>query len=335
MHYCDICKYYTEKASFLKKHLKSKKHIENNKIIKPIILNEIIPNVKPIENLEIKKNIKNIFNCSFCDNHYVYKSGLSRHEKKCNKKPIDIVILKENKQKDKEIKKLEKELINKLKKDMKEKDLKIKEKDLKIKELEKNNLQLINSNNNNNGNIINNIVINNNQNIINISKLDNLNLNFNNVIDITTFIDNFKEDKFGLNKKQTKTLLNNYGNSDIESLAESLFLYLKQSAVKQYKEIQGKDIKETDIILPFLLSDKCVREHFEKNINGLWVRIIIYDNLKKILDFIENLIYINHCKSLSLDTVKRKKIMNLLLKKSGYSNLIDISIPELYKAITD
>ena len=38
---------------------------------------------------------ENIFKCFFCDNQYVYKSGLSRHEKICNKKPIDIIILKE------------------------------------------------------------------------------------------------------------------------------------------------------------------------------------------------------------------------------------------------
>ena len=348
MHYCDICKYYTEKASFLKKHLKSKKHIlktESNKnieITENIEISNVIEPIKSIEPIEQTKIIENIFKCFFCDNQYVYKSGLSRHEKICNKKPIDIVILKENKQKDKEIKKLKKELISKLKKelkkelkkDMEEKDLKIKEKDLKIKELEKNNLQLI-KNNNSNNNIINNIIINNNQNIINISKLDNLNLNFGNVIDITTFIDNFKDDKFGLTKNETQSLLDNYKKFGITCFAEKLFIYLKESAIKQYKEILEKDIDENDVVLPFLLSDKCVREHFEKNINGRWGRIIIYDNINKILDFIKILIHTNHSQSLLLDTVKRKKIMDLLLKKSGYSNLIDISIPELYKAITD
>ena len=329
MHHCNICNYLTERASFLKTHLKSKKHIlksMNSEIDKSNEVIEIIETNEVIE--EIKKEDEDILYCSFCNKKYVHNSSLSRHEKICKKKPIDIVILKENKQKDKEIKKLKKELISKLKKDMKEKDL-------KIKELEKNNLQLINSNNNNQ-NIINNIVINNNnQNIINISKLDNLNLNFGNVIDITTFIDNFKDNKFGLTTNQTQSLLDNYKEFGITCFAEKLFIYLKQSAVKQYKEILGKDINENDIVLPFLLSDRCIRDHFEKNINGKWGRIIIYDNINKILDFIKIIIHTNHSHNLLLDTVKRKKIMDLLLKKSGYSNLIDISIPELYKAITD
>ena len=328
MHICDICNYLTENSNSFKKHLKSKKHILKTEANKNIEITENIEISNVIEPIEQTEIIENILYCSFCNKKYVHNSSLSRHEKICNKKPIDIVILKENKQKDKEIKKLKKELISKLKKDMKEKDL-------KIKELEKNNLQLINSNNNNQ-NIINNIVINNNnQNIINISKLDNLNLNFGNVIDITTFIDNFKDDKFGLTTNQTQSLLDNYKEFGITCFAEKLFLYLKQSAVKQYKQILGKDIDENDIVLPFLLSDRCIRDHFEKNINGKWGRIIIYDNINKILDFIKILIHTNHSHSLLLDTVKRKKIMDLLLKKSGYSNLIDISIPELYKAITD
>ena len=78
------------------------------------------------------------------------------------------------------------------------------EKDLKIKKLEKNN---------------------NNQNIINISKIDNLNLNFGNVIDITTFINNFKDDKFGLTKNQTQSLLDNYKKFGITCFAEKLFIY--------------------------------------------------------------------------------------------------------------
>jgi hypothetical protein len=149
---------------------------------------------------------------------------------------------------------------------------------------------------------------------------------------MTTFIENFKG-KFGLTEKQTETLLEHYKKLTIISFSKSLFYYLKKSAIKQYKEILGKDIDESDIVLPFLLSDRCMRDHFEKNINGQWYRVIIYDNIYKILDFVENLIYINHSKSLLLNADKKKKIINLLLKKSIYPHSIDISIPELYKAI--
>jgi hypothetical protein len=38
-----------------------------------------------------------------------------------------------------------------------------------------------------------------------------------------------------------------------------------------------------DIILPFLLSDKSLREHFEKSINGKWDKTTMVENIKKII----------------------------------------------------
>ena len=138
MHHCNICNYLTERASFLKTHLKSKKHIlkSMNSEISSEISSEIIETNEVIE--EIKKEDKNILYCSFCNKKYVHNSSLSRHIKNCKKKPIDIIISKEIKEKDKEIKKIKKELTDKLK---------IEKLKNKIKELEKNK----------NGNIINNI----------------------------------------------------------------------------------------------------------------------------------------------------------------------------------
>jgi len=322
MHHCNICNYLTDRASFLKTHLKSKKHIlksMNIEISEIDKINEVIEVIENSEinetNEEIKKEDEDILYCSFCNKKYIHNSSLSRHIKNCNKKPIDIIISKEIKEKDKEIKKIKKELTDKLK---------IEKLKNKIKELEKNK----------NGNIINNITNIQNNNIIHISRLDNLNLNFGNVINMTTFIENFKG-KFGLNEIETKKLLDHYETMSIEIFTKSLFYYLKQSAIKQYKEILGKDINEDDIVLPFLLSDKSIRDHFEKNNEGKWDRIILYANIQKILDYIVEIAYEHHEFNLNLFKPQRKKIIELLLKRSGYSNLTKISIPELYKTITD
>ena len=316
MHHCNICNYLTENLYSFKKHLKSNKHIlkmDNDNDIEITKTDEISKTDEVIKE-------EDILYCSFCNKKYVHNSSLSRHIKNCKKKPIDIIISKEIKEKDKEIKKIKKDLTDKLK---------IEKLKNKIKELEKSKKSNII---NNITNIHNNNIQNNN--VIHISKLDNLNLNFGNVINMTTFIENFKG-KFGLTEKQTETLLEHYKTLTIISFSKALFYYLKQSGVKQYKEILGKDIDENDIVLPFLLSDRCIRDHFEKNNEGKWDRIILYANIQKILDYIEEIIYKHQGENLVEFKNKRKKIIELLLKHSGYSNLTKISIPELYKSITD
>ncbi len=104
----------------------------------------------------------------------------------------------------------------------------------------------------------NNTVINNN---IKLSNLDFLNSNFSNVIDIKTFTENYKN-KFGLTKEQSLTLLENYQQDGINTCISSIVYYLKKSAIEQYKELKGLEIQLENVILPFILSDKCLRDHF-------------------------------------------------------------------------
>ena len=114
---------------------------------------------------------------------------------------------------------------------------------------------------------------------------------------------------------------------------------MKQSAIKQYKEIKGKEISIENIILPFLLSDKSLREHFEKSINGKWDKTTMVENIKKIIMITNNQVYNHHNKFLSFNAAQRKRIINGVLKASGFSVLSQISIPEFYKvdfqSITD
>jgi hypothetical protein len=199
-------------------------------------------------------------------------------------------------------------------------------KKLEIKEMENKHMQqqLINQTNN-----IQNAktIINNN---VKVSKIEFLNTNFNDVIDINTFIENYKNE-YGLTNKQTETLLENYKNGGINSCISSLVYYLKESAIQQYKEIKGKEIAMVDVIFPFILSDKCIRDHFEKNISGNWDKTTAIDNIKKIVGITDDHVYKHHNTYMYLSDSQKKKLVNGVLKASGYEKLTGITKPDLYK----
>jgi hypothetical protein len=194
---------------------------------------------------------------------------------------------------------------------------------LELKDLENKNLKLqINNTNNQTANTINN-------NIKNISKIENLNINFGDVLDINTFIENYKNE-YGLTKNQTETLLENYKMGGINSCIFSLVYYLKESASKQYKDTKCKIVPLADVILPFILSDKYLRDHFEKNINGHWNKTTSIDNIKKIVGITDEQIFKHHNTYMCLSNSQNKRLINGILKSSEYSKLLDVSKLNLY-----
>jgi hypothetical protein len=278
------------------------------------------------KNNTIVSNHKNKYNntinwiCDNCDKEYKHQSSFSRHKKIC----ISTTNIDYNNQQ------LE---IEKLKNELTKQKLELKE--LEIKQLQ---LQLNTQTNPSNSpnptnqtNILNNTTVNN---VKNISKVQNLNINFGDVIDINTFIENYKN-QYGLTNKQTEILLSNYKNNGINSCISSLVYYLKESAIQQYKELKGKEITMANIILPFILSDKCLREHFEKTINGNWDKTTVIDNIKKIVGITDDHVFKHQKTYMQLSDPQKKKLINGLLKASGYSKLSVISNPELYKIEND
>ena len=258
---------------------------------------------KTIINYNNKMHTNDInFICKTCNKTYAKQKNLENHEIKCLLKKHHELSLTYNY--DNELKKLQ----------------------LQNQSLE---LKIINNTKN-----INNIKIDKSININtinnNISKIENLNINFGDVIDINTFIENYKNE-YGLTNKQTETLLENYKNGGINSCISSLVYYLKESAIQQYKEIKGKDIPMSDIILPFILSDKCIRDHFEKTDNGKWDKTIVVDNIKKIVGITDDHVYKHHNTHLQLNYQHKKKLINGVLKSSDYSKLNLLSKPNLYK----
>ena len=341
MHFCNICNYLTKNFYSLKLHLKSNKHInifntlnkvnDNNKetineetidvetidvetidvetidveteTIDEKTIDEKTIDEKTIDEETINENIKNIFKCSFCDKEYVYNSGLSRHKKICKKKPVDVLIISE-------MKRIKNEYESKLK---------IKDKDLKIKELENKNLQLqlkniIASNNINNNTNIN--IINNNINNINISKLDYLNLNFSNVIDFDTFLDNFNN-KYCLTEKQTHKILKNYLKDGIDSYISTVDYYVKDSAIRQYNDL-GIIVSHNTVVLPFLSPDKSLREYFKKIV--IWNKTTDKEPIEKIITIINNKIFKDTKFLINFSNQQKNKTTNGFLKKASYSN---------------
>jgi hypothetical protein len=300
MYICEVCNYISSSYHNFSQHNTTKKHILKTKIYK---------NDTDLTNT-------NIFSCINCKKAYKYQSGLSRHYKICN---FQINSIENARIKADSLITIEK---LKCKNKLKLKDL---EKELELKALENKHLksQIVNNNSQTN------ITVNNN---VKISKLQYLNNNFSNVIDINTFIDNYKN-KYGLTNDQTKILLENYQSDGINACISAMVYYLKKSAVQQYKELNGLDIKMENIILPFLLSDKSLREHFEKSVNGKWDKTTMCDNIKRLVTITNDQVYKHHQQFMDINGPQRKRIINGILKASCYSVLTHISDPYVYKCI--
>ncbi len=374
MYFCNICDYTSTVKHNYNNHLKTKKHVTKelniiNNIMKNEKKKEIAKKNFEINILKLKPPSKNIYTCFNCNKQYIHRSGLSRHYKICiddNGVPVFNQLdpkshLQSNYQNnvdllstipssiDSRLYKLESELSKmKLEKDMLEKGLfqkdyehkleiqklknKLSKKDFEKKLIdEKNNLLLQINNNTHITNNTNNTLINNN---VKISKIQYLNLNFGNVIDINTFLKNYN-DNYGLTSDQTRVLLENFDNDGINACINGIIHYLKKSAVKQYKELKGQDIDMNNIILPFLLSDKCVRDHFEKSSDNNWDKTTMIDNIQKILSITNNQIYKHHNRYMNFNIKQKKRIINGLLKQSCYNMISNITIPDFYKIKTD
>jgi hypothetical protein len=294
MYFCNKCKFSSNLTHNYEQHCLTKKHI--------LLLN--------------KKDEESYF-CSTCNKEYKYQKGFESHKKKCKNLSNQI----NNKLNiNNSIEELKKEYENKLK---------IEKLKNKIKKIENKNLQLQLNNISQPTNKIK-VEINN----ITISKVQYLNNNFGNVIDIHTFIENYKT-KFGLSNEQALILLENYQQNGINSCITSLVYYLKESAIKQYKAINGQDIARCDIILPFILSDKSLREHFEKSINGKWDKTTMIDNIKKIVTITNDQIFKHHNQFIHITDHQNRRLMNGILKASCYSILSNITNPELYKITSE
>ncbi len=165
-YYCEKCDFLTSNKKDYNRHLKTKKH------------------------LGIKKNPKNIdgvdFECVFCDRHYMSKSALKKHQKKCKKLlnyVVETTAKKTKKPQNGTNLKTEKKSLEMKKKEIEKKDdfmMKMLEQQNKTIELLKQSIQTNQEMSKNVGN--------NNNNTISINLF--LNENCKNAMNLTDFIQN-------------------------------------------------------------------------------------------------------------------------------------------------
>jgi hypothetical protein len=295
MFICSICVFTTNIKYNYDRHCKTIKHInlvneKQNKTDKSKKNSVQVKNKKLTDNNEID------IVCEYCFTKYKHQSSFYRHNKKCIPR---LNYLKEH---------YEYELkVSKLQKENEKKDIEIKY----LKKLNKNKKVSITNNN------------------IHISKIDFLNLNFNNVISIETFSKNYEE-KYGLTKEEAEALLYNYRNNSLDTCISNFLYFFRKSAIRQYKD-KGIDITKKDIVLPFILADESLRYHFEKSKDDKWDKTTSRDNIKNLVSITDQQVFKHQNQSLCLSSYEKKRIANGVLKESCFNLLSNLSNPEYYK----
>ena len=333
MHYCKVCNYTAFTSTNIKIHYNSKKHI-NNMICDNIIQSEGITNA--INNL----NTNNDLTCSICKKEYKYLTSLKKHQMNCNNNETTILVndkineLKKDYEYKLEIEKLKLELELKTEK-LKTEQLKTEyeqkleieklKSELKFKNQECETLKITNTNSNNN--ITNNNITNN----INISKLDFLNTNFCNVLNIDDFIENYKN-KYCFIKEETQILLDNSSMGGLDNCITTLACYLQRIAHKMYIDVKESNLTVKEAIMPILLVDGSARSHYEKN-DTKWIRTQSMDKIKVIYNITNDQIFNHHKTHLLYNGYQRKKIQNGILKMCDYARLNDLK-NDFYKKQT-
>ncbi len=316
MHHCNICNYYTQESRKIRNHYNSQKHIKNiNAINNPNTNNDLI--------------------CSICKKEYKYLTSLKKHQVNCNQIENSSLVndkineLKKDYEYKLEIEKLKLELKTEQLKTEYEHKLEIErlKSELKLKNQECETLKITTTNSNNNNKITNNNITNN----INISKLDFLNTNFCNVLNIDDFIENYKN-TYCLTKEETQILLDNSLMGGLDNCITTLACYLQRIAHKMYIDLKESNLTVTEAIMPILLVDGSARSHYEKN-DTKWIRTQSMDKIKVIYNITTDQIFEHHKTHLLYNGYQRKKIQNGILKMCDYARLNNLK-NDFYKKQT-
>jgi hypothetical protein len=277
-YYCELCNYISDNKYNLDKHNKSKKHLTNQ-----LSLND-----------DNDDNIK-IYICDLCNCKIKHQSSYSRHIKICKNKKIKVSELK-----------MELEL-EKLKHKVEIQDLKIQNQDLKIKHLQDNNISTINITNN----------IDSHNTTTNISKLENLNMNYGKVIDMKTFTKNFNTKKYGLNEKDVENLLYLCKNGTIETITSSIMYYVKESMRKQFEDKFNIPLSNDNVMMPYVAGDMSLRYHYEKISDKEWCKTSSNNNIKNLVNLTERQVYEHQKESIILNGYQKRRVVNGMIKESS------------------
>jgi hypothetical protein len=295
---CVQCNYYASSKYDLAKHNKTKKHFCN---------------IFTTENISADTDKKYI--CEVCNKKIKYNSNFIRHKKKCY-----ILDCNAKKKLLEELQSVKSEL-NLLKKDnvIEKLKYKVKVKDLQLKNLEHPTNQTIN--------ITNNIDSNNTN--VKISKLDMLNNNFGNVIDMKTFTENFATPQYGLTERDADNLLSICNAGSVDAIINSVLYYVNNSMKKQYENKYNIILPKDKIVLPFISSDLSLRYHFEKTNDKDWCKTTSKSNINKLVTITEKQVFDHKKESIGLNSYTKRRVVNGVLKESLLDNIDEET--EIYK----
>lgn len=290
MYVCDQCFYQTDDKSNFRRHQRNLKH-------------------------------KNKIKCE-CGQEFTHSSSLSRHKKsRCN--AIENVDLVKDLTHQLEIEKLKHQYELEKYKNQANKIISLKEsekKDIELKQLASQLENLKQFSYYSTQEIKNQFNVSGGNNQF-INKKDTLNMYFKDVIDIDTFTQNLKNG-YGLTSEDTKSILDGYHMSGIKSYVPNVCYYLKKSYTKQYKDIFGRDPKPEEIILPFVISDSGLRQHYEKTLEE-WQSTTSNENIKKIIVISNDQIYQHHNQNIPMTALDKVIILNSMLRINNYNSIIN------------
>jgi hypothetical protein len=155
-----------------------------------------------------------------------------------------------------------------------------------------------------------------------LTKIEKLNLMLNetNMIDLETFILNYKNNpKYQLTANESKTLMENYQFEGYKSLGFDLPYYIRDKYQKQLKDIKGIDLKKEEVILPFISTDGGARSYLKKEPID-WKREKDIADIKRLIVITSDQIYKHHNQYLSLSNFQMNLIAKTVVQTSRYDD---------------
>ena len=312
---------------------------ESQNYIKNIINGdyEMINEMKLIKKKNINSNKK--FKCNYCSYEFTRKDNLNVHIKNsCKvKKELDEEKRKDEQKKEEKDLKVNKllEEITKMREDQKKKEEEQKEREKKmleeqterekkmLEEIEK--LKLEKSNSTTNNTTTNNTTNNNTTNINNgtvINQLNNLNINFSNVIPMETFLYNM-EHKYLIPEQDIEAILYANDNLKIDDVADRIVKTLIANCKRQVKDMGLIDDKKVLPIMPVLCTDSNLRSHKERLKDG-WDTLYDDKYLDKMLSIINNRMCDLKRRVIFISKKNKNKVFSRIKKNISMGELINL-----------
>ena len=155
-----------------------------------------------------------------------------------------------------------------------------------------------------------------------LTKIEKLNLMLNetNMIDLETFIFNYKNNpKYQLTENESKILIENFQCEGYKSLGFDLPYYIRDKYQKQLKDIKGIDVKKEEVILPFISTDGGARSYLKKE-PVEWKREKDIADIKRLIVITSDQIYKHHNQYLSLSNFQMNLIAKTVIQTSRYDD---------------